>query len=89
MFSHFRYIIEPSSKPLIVYGKQGSGKTVLISKLAQNIHDWMPDCCFVLRYAGLTENSMTLSSILQSIVHQVTHIQSKPIKICHHVSTTY
>jgi Cdc6-like AAA superfamily ATPase len=38
-----------SSSPLVVYGKNGSGKSVLSAKIAQNIHAWIPECSFVLR----------------------------------------
>jgi nucleoside-triphosphatase THEP1 len=33
----------------VVYGKPGCGKSVLVAKIAQNIHIWLPECGFVLR----------------------------------------
>jgi hypothetical protein len=43
------YLIGSSTSPLVVYGKKGSGKSVLSAKIAQNIHTWIPECGFVLR----------------------------------------
>lgn len=43
------YLTGNSTSPLIVYGKNGSGKSVLSAKIAQNIHTWIPECSFVLR----------------------------------------
>lgn len=43
------YLMGSSSSPLIVFGKCGSGKSVLSAKIAQNIHTWMPECSFILR----------------------------------------
>lgn len=44
------YLMGSSNEPLIVHGKTGSGKSVLSAKIAQNIHTWIPECSFVLRY---------------------------------------
>jgi ABC-type glutathione transport system ATPase component len=44
------YLTGSSTSPLVVYGKSGCGKSVLSAKIAQNIHTWMPECSFVLRY---------------------------------------
>jgi predicted AAA+ superfamily ATPase len=43
------YLSGNSTSPLVVYGKNGSGKSVLSAKIAQNIHTWIPECSFVLR----------------------------------------
>lgn len=43
------YLTGNSTSPLVVYGKSGTGKSVLSAKIAQNIHGWMPECSFVLR----------------------------------------
>lgn len=45
----FRYVIGSSVEPLIIYGPAGSGKSVLSAKVAQSVHTWLPDCCFVIR----------------------------------------
>lgn len=84
--THTRYIQNPSQHPLVIYGPYGSGKTVLMAKLAQSIHDWLPECCLAIRYAGLTTSSQDIPSILESIVHQIGHVQSREIPINSHVS---
>ncbi|XP_055680807.1 uncharacterized protein LOC129788618 [Lutzomyia longipalpis] len=66
-----KYIMEGSTKPLVIYGKSGSGKSVVTAMLAQNIHTWIPDCCLILRYAKLTMRSSTLEALLQSICSQL------------------
>lgn len=43
------YLNGSSASPLVVYGKTGSGKSVLSAKIAQNIHTWIPECSFILR----------------------------------------
>lgn len=87
LFAYYsRYIQNSSQHPLVIHGPSGSGKTVLMAKLAQSIHDWLPDSCFAIRYGGLTHCSQDIPSILESIVHQIGHIQSKDIPINPHVS---
>lgn len=44
------YLTNSSTSPLVIHGKSGSGKSVLSAKIAQNIHVWIPECSFVLRY---------------------------------------
>lgn len=46
------YLTGDSTSPLVVYGKTGCGKSVLTAKIAQNVHSWMPECSFVLRYVS-------------------------------------
>lgn len=43
------YITGSSTTPLVIFGKSGSGKSVLSAKIAENIHNWMPECGFVMR----------------------------------------
>lgn len=83
-----KYIQNPSHHPLVIRGQHGCGKTVLMAKLTQSIHEWLPDCCFVIRYSGLTSCSQDIPSILESVVHQIGHIQSRSIPINSHVSET-
>lgn len=87
VFSQIRkYIQNPSQQPLVIHGPCGSGKTVLLAKLAQSIHEWLPDCCLAIRYAGLTSGSQDIPTILESVVNQVGQVQGKAIPICKHVS---
>lgn len=47
------YLTGTSNSPLIIFGKSGSGKSVLSAKIAQNIHTWLPECSFILRWMKL------------------------------------
>lgn len=67
----FSYIIEPSTSPLVILGEAGCGKSVLSSKIAYNIHSWLPSCGFILRYIGLTPLSSDLTSLLGLIAEQL------------------
>lgn len=44
------YLTGTSTSPLVVHGRTGSGKSVLSAKIAQNIHTWIPECSFILRW---------------------------------------
>ncbi|GAB0099340.1 uncharacterized protein DMENIID0001_151960 [Sergentomyia squamirostris] len=84
-----RYLTECSTKPLIIYGKSGSGKSVVTAMLAQNVHTWIPDCCLILRYAKLTMRSSTLEAFLQSICSQLSVIVKDDPSLCRHDVSTY
>lgn len=80
------YICTPSTEPLVVYGKSGCGKSVLSAKVAQNIHQWLPNCSFVLRYTKLTPLSSDIVSIVGSIAEQVCYLTKGKSCIGPHVS---
>lgn len=79
------YLTGNSTLPLIVFGRQGGGKSVLSAKIAQSIHTWMPECSFILRYANLTAISSDLTSILSTIAEQITALLKVPPIRCEHV----
>ncbi|XP_031618907.1 uncharacterized protein LOC116338021 [Contarinia nasturtii] len=60
-----------SSEPLIIYGPVGCGKSVLSAKVEHYIHTWSPECCFILRYAGLTAISSSVKSLVGSVTEQI------------------
>uniref|UniRef100_A0A1L8DNB6 Putative wd40 domain protein n=1 Tax=Nyssomyia neivai TaxID=330878 RepID=A0A1L8DNB6_9DIPT len=84
-----KYIHDGSNKPLVVYGKTGSGKSVVTAMLAQNIHTWIPDCCLILRYAKLTMRSSTLEALLQSICSQLSVIVKDGTSLYRHDVQVY
>uniref|UniRef100_A0A6B2E7D3 Putative angio-associated migratory cell protein n=1 Tax=Phlebotomus kandelakii TaxID=1109342 RepID=A0A6B2E7D3_9DIPT len=84
-----KYLLEGSTKPLVIYGKSGSGKSVVTAMLAQNVHSWIPDCCLVLRYGKLTMRSSTLEALLQSICSQLSVIVKDGSSLCRHDVSTY
>lgn len=71
IFLMCRYITTPSSEPLIIYGPVGCGKSVLSAKVEHYIHTWSPECCFILRYAGLTAISSSIKSLVGSVAEQI------------------
>lgn len=81
--------MNPSSEPLIVYGKSGSGKSVLSAKVAQNIHTWLPSCSFIIRYTNLTVQSSDIISIVGSIAEQVCYLTKAKSCIGPHVSREF
>uniref|UniRef100_A0A1B0GMQ4 ORC1/DEAH AAA+ ATPase domain-containing protein n=1 Tax=Phlebotomus papatasi TaxID=29031 RepID=A0A1B0GMQ4_PHLPP len=84
-----KYILEDSTKPFIIYGKTGSGKSVVTAMLSQNVHTWIPDCCLILRYGKLTMRSSTLEALLQSICSQLSVIVKDGPVLCRHDVSTY
>lgn len=66
--------MKPSSEPLVIFGKPGSGKSVLAAKVAQFVHKWLPDSSFILRYTRLTTVSTNITSLLGSVAEQVCYL---------------
>lgn len=71
-----RYIRDGTAQPLIVSGARGSGKSVLVSKIMENVHRWKPEAQLVLRYANLSARSSDLSSLLGSIANQMSVLET-------------
>jgi WD40 repeat protein len=77
------YLGTPNSKPMIVYGESGSGKSALMAKA---IEDSSPDFYgikeedyiykdeFIARFIGATPESSDLRSLLESLIKQITKI---------------
>lgn len=79
------YLHGNSRKPLVIYGKAGSGKSVLSAKISQNIHSWIPECSFALRFSNLTPISSDLTSLLATITEQVSVLVNVAPTKCDHV----
>lgn len=67
----FSYVTTPSTEPLIIFGPIGCGKSVLSAKVEHFIHNWLPECCFILRYTRLTAISSSVISLIGSITEQI------------------
>lgn len=79
-----KYVRSVSVDPLIIFGPIGSGKSVLSAHVEQNIHEWIPSCCFILRYARLTPISSNIASLLGSVVEQLHYfVRSEPYNKAH------
>ncbi|XP_030376697.1 uncharacterized protein LOC115625696 [Scaptodrosophila lebanonensis] len=82
-----RYIRDNTAYPLVVSGASGCGKSVLVSKIMENVHRWKPEAQLVLRYANLTARSSDLTSIVGSIANQMCVLESgKQCQVTHTLS---
>ena len=74
----YRYLTGNDQHPLVIYGAEGSGKTCLLARAAQQCHSWQqldPQCTLqmgvVLRFVRLTPESSSILPILHSMTKQV------------------
>ena len=64
-----------SHKTLLLYGAQGSGKTVVLSRACCRLKDELRDeCVLVVRYVGLTPDSATSHGLLAGICSQMDRV---------------
>ncbi|XP_054743160.1 uncharacterized protein LOC129247842 [Anastrepha obliqua] len=66
-----RYLKDNTQWPLVISGASGCGKSVLASKIMENVQRWKPDATLILRYVNLTVRSSDLTSLLGSITDQL------------------
>ncbi|XP_033167496.1 uncharacterized protein LOC117145803 [Drosophila mauritiana] len=71
-----RYIRDSTAQPLVVSGARGSGKSVLVSKIMENVHRWKPEAQLILRYANLSARSSDLTSLLGSMANQMSVLET-------------
>ena len=89
-----RYMTSSTDRhPLIIYGAEGSGKTCLVARAAQQCHNWQPldpttaEMGLILRFARLTPQSCTALALLASLTRQVSLILTGRIPHIPHVRT--
>ncbi len=83
-----RYVTSEERHPLIVHGRQGSGKTCLSAHAVQHCHAWCDetedDVVVVARFANLTPRSRSLLGCLHSIAHQCALlVHGRPPRVPH------
>ncbi|XP_055592617.1 uncharacterized protein LOC129744228 [Uranotaenia lowii] len=83
------YLMSSRRKPLVIYGKTGAGKSVLVAKVSQNVHTWLPESHLVLRYANLTTLSSDVTSLLGSITEQISVLVNGTPTRCQHTIQSY
>ena len=88
-----RYMTSSTDRhPLIIYGAEGSGKTCLVARAAQQCHNWQPpdpttaEMGLILRFARLTPQSCTALTLLASLTRQVSLILTGRIPHIPHVN---
>ena len=73
------YLTSNRSKPLVIYGASGSGKTSVMAKAATSVKVWFGDSCVcVIRFLGTSPNSSTIREALTSVCLQVYSICGLP-----------
>lgn len=61
-----------SQYPFIVYGKEGFGKSMIISQVAQKIRHWFKtESTVILRYLGETSSSSNIHQLMESVTKQI------------------
>ena len=77
------YITGPSSKPFVMYGAGGSGKSAMLSKAAyESLKRWLQPAVPLLmcRFCGTTPNSTSLGPLLKSICQQISYTYMLPFE---------
>lgn len=92
----YRYLTGNERHPLIIYGAEGSGKTCLLARAAQQCHSWQqPDLeCglemgVILRFARLTPGSGSVLTMLHSLTQQVSLLATGRLPRNPHVTRYY
>ena len=66
------YLTSNRSKPLVIHGASGSGKTSVMAKAAASVKAWFGGSCVcVVRFLGTSPNSSTIREALTSVCSQV------------------
>lgn len=68
------YIQNQASHPLVLHGKSGSGKTSVMAKAAESMHDWSSmalENFIILRFLGTSPQSTSIREVLISICDQI------------------
>ncbi|XP_043227949.1 NACHT and WD repeat domain-containing protein 2-like isoform X1 [Amphibalanus amphitrite] len=69
------YITGPSSKPLVLHGEGGCGKTSLLAKSASLCSEWLAPSkpLLIMRFLGTTPDSSAVTPMLISLCHQISY----------------
>lgn len=67
-----QYVTHSASRPLIVHGRSGSGKTSIMANVAKSIHgNWCSEAFVVVRFLGTSPLSSSLRNVLVSVCEQI------------------
>ena len=62
------------SKPLIVHGKSGCGKTAVMAKVADMTKTWFPNSVLMIRFLGTSTMSTAIRRVLVSLCNQICEV---------------
>eukprot|EP00057_Strongylocentrotus_purpuratus_P006352 XP_011660826.1 PREDICTED: NACHT and WD repeat domain-containing protein 1-like [Strongylocentrotus purpuratus] len=72
------YLSSNLSKPLVVHGISGFGKTSVMAMVARHSREWIEGCITVLRFLGTSGNSSTIHATLKSMCKQICFAYGAP-----------
>lgn len=67
------------SRPVVLFGSSGSGKTAMMAKVAEESQNWFPNSVSVIRFLGTSLLSFTIQEVLVSICAQIISLYKLPI----------
>ncbi|KAL3863458.1 hypothetical protein ACJMK2_005212 [Sinanodonta woodiana] len=70
--------IDKYSKPIVLYGESGIGKTALMAKIMECVKQWFPDSFRIIRFLGTSPKSTAIHQVLFSICSQIWQIYGIP-----------
>jgi hypothetical protein len=79
------YITGPSTRPFVMYGAGGSGKSSMLSMTAYRAaYEWLAPAkpLLFVRFCGTTPNSTSLGPLLKSICQQISYTFLLPFQVC-------
>ena len=65
------YIRGPSSRPLLVYGPSGSGKSALMARALEHVSESHPQARIISRFIGATPSSTDIRSLLDGLCREI------------------
>ncbi|KAK3611249.1 hypothetical protein CHS0354_003878 [Potamilus streckersoni] len=79
------------SKPIVLYGESGIGKTALMAKIMELAEQWFPDSFRIIRFLGTSPKSTAIQRVLFSICSQIWQIYGipKPAEVESYVDFQY
>ncbi|CAH0778298.1 unnamed protein product [Bemisia tabaci] len=77
------------SKPLVVHGQRGCGKTTVLARTVKSCQTWLVDCAIVVRYANISPQSSSLPQLLSSVIQHISALNKGQQIVAKHNLETY
>ena len=75
------YLMQPTRKPLTVYGMSGVGKTTIMGQMIAQIQAEYPEAELVSRFIGTTPDSSDIRALLESLCRQIARLYDPVVPI--------